>query len=139
ITTEPTSPGVTVDNGVLLIMGSAGRDQLTVNVGSHLIFVKGTIGHTRINQRLTTRGLQQVVAQLGAGDDSLKIDGNNRVPIFVDAGDGNDTVTINAGSAVLLGGDGNDRLIGGRLRDVLIGGAGQDELRGNAGQDILIG
>src|SRR5207249_9176097 len=131
--------GVMIDNGQLLITGSGGRDQLTVKVGSHLLFVRGTIGHTRINQTLTMSGVQQIVAQLGDGDDSLKIEGNPRIPIFVDAGGGNDSVTINAGSAILLGGDGNDRLFGGRMRDILIGGTGQDQLFGNAGQDILIG
>jgi Ca2+-binding RTX toxin-like protein len=63
-------------------------------------------------------------------DDSLSINSNRRIPIYVDAGRGNDTVIVSGGSAILLGGDGNDFLIGGPSRDLLIGGGASDILIG---------
>jgi len=135
----PLTPGISIENGTLFIIGSSDRDQLSVNVGHHAIVVKGTLGGSRVNQKLYTRFVQHIIAALGDGNDSLKIDGIPHMPIVVDAGNGNDSVTVSGASCILLGSNGNDRLTGSRYRDLLIGGAGQDELRGNAGQDILIG
>jgi len=79
--------------------------------------------------------------------------------ILVNAGDGNDTVTIGsmkknivvngeAGDDVLLagresgtydGGAGNDLLVGGRASETLTGGDGEDTLRGNGDRDVLRG
>ena len=61
--------------------------------------------------------------------------------VFVDAGDGDDSVALDG---VLLpltaqGGDGNDRLVGGGGADSLDGGAGDDTLTGQAGNDMLTG
>ncbi len=135
----PSTPGVTIENGSLVVTGADSRDQLTITVGYHAITVKGTLGGTKISQTLYTRFVQRILANLGSGDDSLRIDSLAHLPVVIDAGAGNDSVTVNGASCILLGGDGNDRLTGSRFRDVLIGGNGQDELRGGAGQDILIG
>jgi Ca2+-binding RTX toxin-like protein len=61
------------------------------------------------------------------------------VPTVIDAGLGNDLVdaTGSAGTAILLGRDGNDNLTGGSGRDLLIGGRGKDLLHGGAGDDIV--
>lgn len=65
--------------------------------------------------------------------------------IVVNAGAGNDLVTVATGAAAptqptTLNGDaGNDTLRGGPFADVLIGGAGDDHLNGGAGRDTLRG
>jgi hypothetical protein len=56
----------------------------------------------------------------------------------VDAGDLDDSVTIDAASAArVLGGDGDDRLTGGDGGDVLLGGTGADFADGGSGADTI--
>jgi len=60
--------------------------------------------------------------------------------IYVDAGDGNDAVAIDAPTpARVAGGAGDDRLYGGSGDDVLYGGSGNDILDGRGGHDFLYG
>ena len=64
--------------------------------------------------------------------------------IRVNAGDGNDVVTIDETNgplpaAELNGGDGNDTLTGGSANDILAGQSGNDSLFGGAGNDVLSG
>ena len=64
--------------------------------------------------------------------------------IRVNAGDGNDVVTLDQTNgalpaAQLLGGDGNDSLTGGSGNDLLSGQGGNDSLFGGAGNDTLSG
>jgi hypothetical protein len=54
-------------------------------------------------------------------------------------GNGNDTLTGNAGNDSLNGGNGEDTLIGNAGNDTLMGGNGTDLLLGNAGDDLLYG
>ena len=54
-------------------------------------------------------------------------------------GDGDDTITGNAGNNEIFGGNGHDQLAGGDGDDALSGDAGNDVLRGMAGNDSLTG
>jgi hypothetical protein len=57
--------------------------------------------------------------------------------VFVDSGDGADTVRSRSASVTVNGGRGADVLVGGPFRDVLYGGPGADLLRGRDGGDLL--
>ena len=59
--------------------------------------------------------------------------------VFVDGGEGNDTVTTAAGNDEIHGGPGDDLLSGGDGNDTIFGGAGNDVLLGDAGDDELYG
>ncbi|HEX8522819.1 MAG TPA: calcium-binding protein [Tepidisphaeraceae bacterium] len=60
--------------------------------------------------------------------------------IYLDAGAGDDTVTITAKHrATLLGGEGNDKLVGGPYADFLDGQGGDDTLNGEGANDTLNG
>ena len=63
----------------------------------------------------------------GAGDDGVTV------------GDGNDQVIGGLGDDTVLGGVGADRLDGGDGDDLLMGGLGDDTLLGGAGADVLVG
>jgi Bacterial Ig domain/RTX calcium-binding nonapeptide repeat (4 copies) len=139
LSTAAPTPGVRLDGGILEITGAPSRDNLSVNIGRHSVQVRGTIGAARVNRSFSAAAVQQIVATLGDGNDALAIRSSSRIPVRVDAGAGNDTVTASAGSAILLGGDGNDTLRGGSLRDLLIGGHGRDRLFGSGPGDLLIG
>jgi Ca2+-binding RTX toxin-like protein len=76
---------------------------------------------------------------LGGGSDFLFTAPGVTVPILVDAGDGNDTVTTGDGTDAVIGGAGNDVIHGGAGADVLLGGLGRDSLYGDNDRDLLIG
>lgn len=61
--------------------------------------------------------------------------------VEVDAGLGNDQVTVNAGlvPTSVLGGDGNDVVTGGLANDTLNGGPGIDTINGGGGDDRIVG
>ena len=70
--------------------------------------------------------------------------------ITIDAGNGNDTVTVGAGingayvsggggKDVLRGGAGKDNLVGGAQADLIYGGGGDDRLNGGGGNDVIHG
>ena len=56
---------------------------------------------------------------------------------YIDARDGNDSVTGSAINEQIVGGAGNDTLLGGDGNDTLIAGTGTDSLDGGAGNDTL--
>jgi Ca2+-binding RTX toxin-like protein len=64
----------------------------------------------------------------GSGNDTVTVDPRITLPTRIDGGAGNDRLRGGSGPNVLLGGDGNDTLIGNPSRDMLDGGSGQDRL-----------
>ncbi|NVD98345.1 calcium-binding protein [Massilia sp. BJB1822] len=86
-----------------------------------------------------------IQVQAGEGNDSISvISGHNRLSgeggnDQLRGGEGHDTLDGGSGSDTLIGGNGNDVLLGGAGDDSLDGGAGNDLLQGDAGNDTLIG
>jgi Ca2+-binding RTX toxin-like protein len=93
----------------------------------------------------------RAVIKLGNRNDSVKQDlsfGGTPLPMTVDGGLGDDTITGSPVADVLDGGDGNDVIDGGDGDDVITGGFGddritggngKDRIRGNAGKDTIDG
>jgi ELWxxDGT repeat protein len=132
------SPGIRLNHGVLEISGSPLADSIAVAPLGNKIVVSGTLGTARIKQAFSATRVQQIAANLGAGNDLLIIASTIRKPSVVDAGTGNDVIQAGGGTSVLIGGDGDDYLKGGNRRDAIIGGAGSDHLKGANGSDLLI-
>src|SRR5262249_3271005 len=70
-----------------------------------------------------------------AGDDTVTVSASVLKTVWVDAGDGNDTVTIQPYSGpdrrdVILGGKDNDKLLGSSGSEWIFGGPGNDWLSG---------
>jgi Ca2+-binding RTX toxin-like protein len=93
------------------------------------------------------RRVRRIAIFTGDGDDVITIGPEVR-SVYVDAGDGNDTIYGSQQGDVLVGGlgkdkifgsDGDDILVGGGGNDSLVGGAGKDDLYGNGGVDTLSG
>lgn len=86
---------------------------------------------------------QKLTLDAGDGDDQIvieQVDSNLAVPIFVDAGDGNDSIDSSTADVTLVldGGDGNDTLIGGLGSNVLIGGDGDDTVIDGGGVNTIV-
>ncbi|NYZ24288.1 tandem-95 repeat protein, partial [Azospirillum oleiclasticum] len=102
------------------------------------------IEFTSATQAVAGSGAAGVVrVRSGAGNDTVLVTAQTGVAVAaaIEAGDGDDVVTISNRSAdVIDGGDGNDTLSGGGGDDTIIGGAGNDVLSGGAGGgDVLLG
>ena len=59
--------------------------------------------------------------------------------VWIDAGGGNDAVSLGGVPGTVYGGAGNDVLTGGAANDTLHGGPGRDTLDGAGGADLLFG
>lgn len=116
-------------DGSDVVNGQGGTDTLRFNGSAGNEVMAATANGVRTT---FTRDLGNIVMDLGGVE---KLD--------VRALGGNDSVTINNLSSTptnqvfVDGGDGNDTLVGGDGRDTFVGGAGEDELRGNGGADTL--
>jgi Ca2+-binding RTX toxin-like protein len=120
-------------SGELIVEGTAASDRVS--------FANSTRGITvTLNSRKhgPFAGVTRVSATGGDGIDTINAS-LLLVPVMIDGGAGNDTLTGGRVNDLLLGGDGNDRLVGGLGDDVLLGGAGNDTLLGSAGNDLVRG
>jgi Ca2+-binding RTX toxin-like protein len=128
-----------LEGGVLTVMGTDGNDSIYVNQTSGWISIdEGPMG-------------SQVTAIQTSSGSSWRVAASQVTRIVIDAGGGNDTVSLDTAGltgngdtpitipAVVRGGTGNDSLMGGYGTDILLGGAGSDSLCGNSGRDILVG
>ncbi len=105
--------------GTLLINGTDDTNQITIGVASGA-------------------GAGQIIVTRDGSMLQFPLDAVRR--LYIDAGAGDDSVTVSAKvSATILGREGNDRLIGGPLADSIDGGTGDDTINGEGGLDILTG
>ncbi len=112
-------------NGVLTIFGTGGADFIQVNqVGESL-----SVG----NQIFPTSTVQQIVIDAGDGNDTISIDPSIRAEVWAFGRGGNDHLTGGGGRNFLYGGSGNDTLVAGTGPDVLDGGSGANSVQGRTG------
>src|SRR5262245_44994361 len=121
---------------MLVVDGTHSADTISIVPGDRWNQVKAVVnGVTSPSFRPDTR----IVVFGYGGDDTITVSPRVHVPVWLDGGIGNDTLTAGGGPALLMGSDGNDTLNGGRSRDMLIGGQGADNLSGSFSDDLLIG
>jgi len=109
-------PAVVAAEDLAVLYGGPGDDTLVGTEYTQSVFLEG--GHDSF---VTGFGL--------AGEPG----------VFVDGGDGNDTITTAAGDDEIHGGPGDDLLSGGDGADTILGGLGNDVILGDAGDDELHG
>lgn len=129
--------------------GLAGNNQLSIalQTGGRALTAVDTAGGVSMTTNVTALdGKDQVTFSLGSGNDSVVMSGPvSKAHLFVEAGDGNDTVQAAAGNVVVDGDEGNDLLISadgaimqGFEGDDTLTGAFNDVLQGGDGNDLLI-
>ncbi len=143
-------------NGKLTIIGDDGNNNITVVRESDSIVVRDGANIIPIANPPASRfDIQCIEVFGGKGNDvidlggialgsisnDLFLSGNNvENPIFIDGGEGNDTLTAANGiDSTLLGGDGEDVVNGGSGNDTINGGDGTDTLLGGRGDDRIEG
>jgi len=134
-TTDPTTPFIAIQNGVLVGRGTGGADTITVRrTGSDDVIVQINGTSKQFDMDNFAGGVR--LEGLGGNDritvvDSLLTPVARRVTL--DGGAGNDTLTGNNGADLILGGAGDDTLVGGVGNDTLDGGDGDDFADGGSG------
>jgi Ca2+-binding RTX toxin-like protein len=152
VTVTNASP-VSVDFGVLTILGTANSDEIEVeqkNNGSIWVELNNTDFGPFTN-------ITKIIVRAGNGHDEVELDSDITVPAelygeagndylkggagndLLDGGTGHDELRATGGNDLLLGGEGNDELYSGSGNDTLLGGLGNDELYGSRGNDLLDG
>src|SRR5262245_56510121 len=124
-----TATGDNLDNTITVSRDAAGV--ILINGGAVPI-VGGTPSAANTTQiQLSGRG----------GDDVITGDNSSIVPMTIDGGGGDDTITGGGGADVLYGGAGNDIVTGGRGNDTAFLGAGNDRSIWNPGDgsDVVEG
>lgn len=128
-------PEVTVQDGVLVIVGSSDRDVIDVHEGSRNITVMVN-GTKHVFRRRT---VDQIVIDGRDGNDEITRRGRKRVDTLIDGGDGDDVITGGRGGETIFGGRGNDVIDGGRGDNLIFGGDGDDTITGGNGRDTISG
>ena len=151
-TTSAVIAGVGVANGTLYVIGTDGRDKVSVKFKS---WHNGNADQVRVKTKFAGQGvsiqyfaaadIDKIEIHLCDGNDAARISGRDigAGPWYessrIDGGDGNDWILGGVGDDIIVGGDGNDFIRGGAGDDVISGGEGNDYLFGRSGDDILIG
>lgn len=128
---------------VNLIERDATQDMNVIVDGGYGLSLVTGLGNDVIDILSSSTGKQKVSYSIdaGSGNDTISIEGgSSKMSASISAGDGDDriSITMNAGAQVNAG-NGNDILNGGIGGDVLNGGSGNDLIHGNSGDDSLIG
>ena len=128
------------------LTGNAGNDKLTGNGGDDSLF-GGSGDDTYVFGTATTPEADIVAEATSAGTDTISFSYlTTDVILSLETTDvqtvhANRTLKLNAASVFenIAGGSGNDTLTGNSLSNILVGNAGDDTLNGGGGGDILIG
>lgn len=156
--------GIGVVDGTLYIIGTEGRDHVTLKVDARKdeleVDIKlnqggrrGRHDSQRIRETFRASEIDRVVAYLRGGDDHYDgskyknggcVDRRHQQPEIdirqiVFGGAGDDKLTGGRWNDALFGGDGKDHIDGDDGNDILVGGDGKDHIKGGRGNDLLIG
>jgi uncharacterized delta-60 repeat protein len=139
ITVTPAAPATVtafVLNHILTVIGTVADNTITINLSNGNYIVHA---NNQNDQIFSSTNITGILVQAGDGNDTVSIGSGITVPATLHGGDGNDTLTGGDGDDILFGEGGNDSLKGRNGDDVFVGGDGNDTLFGGNGRDLLIG
>lgn len=135
----PAGVTATLQGGILTVVGTAARDEVTISYGGGRATVRSTSYDTGVARTAVrsfpTPAVRIVVVAAEGGNDAVVITGTRESWVY--GGTGNDVLYGGWGPDGLWGGHGNDKLYGRGANDVLCGGSGSDLLQGGAGNNAL--
>lgn len=136
---EPANPvlGHVESDGTLVVHVGPNadlREEGNLDDGDDTVFISNDedTGRTIVTAFGTDQsfaGVQRVRIESGSGDDVIFIEPDFALPVFVDAGTGDDDIS---------GGDGSLTAYGGTGRDTIFGGNGDDELYGGPMEPVFV-
>ena len=135
-----TTTATTTGSGYTLAYAPAANTRYTLqwtagdeDGGSSMITVASLVGTANNDTRVITAadvaGVNAVIYQGLAGNDTVSVAPGITVPVILDGGDGDDNLTGGDGAATLIAGTGKNTLTGGKGSNLFIGG-GSDTMNG---------
>jgi uncharacterized protein YkwD len=124
-------PTIHLAHGTLTIFGTGGPDQIHVVLSGNQI----QIG----SQSFAAESVQRIVVDAGDGDDTVTMAPEITAETWLFGRLGNDRLTGGGGINYLYGGEGNDVLIGGSGRNIIVGGSGHNSIQANPGDEVTTG
>jgi Ca2+-binding RTX toxin-like protein len=118
-----------------VVQSTNNAENITLNVEEGFYVIR--YGDT-LRQRLVQSATIVEIYALG-GNDTITVGADVLAGVFIDGGDGNDSIFGGTGADTLQGGAGNDYIWGGDGRDLIFGGIGLDTLSGGAQNDVVHG
>jgi uncharacterized repeat protein (TIGR03803 family) len=134
-----TASFATLTDGNLLVEGTSGDDVITLQTDGNGNLTATLNGAT--SQNFAVSQINSIDVEAGAGNDSVTIESSMpaTLGVSVQGGPGDDTIMGGPGNDTLGGGAGNDSISGGPGDDSIKGGMGDDVLAGGKGNDTLFG
>ncbi len=114
-------------------LGTDGVDEVYIRQGS----TASQIVISAFGLQQTYNNVTDLVLDGGVGNDVIRIDSDVSIPAEIHGGDGDDTIIIGSGPAIVYGGSGNDVITGGDANDTIYGGEGDDTIVGGPGNDSI--
>ena len=120
----------------VMLGGTTGGDSYNVKrVGTSVVVTQAGSDPRTYTVPSTT----EIVLMGGPGDDTMLVESSVLQQVIAVGGAGNDTLDVRSPSAIVAGGDGDDKVLGNDFgRDLLFGGDGLDIVEGKAGEDVLV-
>jgi uncharacterized protein YkwD len=129
---DRTVPAVTASlvNGILTILGDGAANAITITAGNGQINVANVGMYSAASVRAIT-------VDAGDGDDTITVGNSVTTPAVLFGGYGNDRITAGGGNTQVFGGLGNDVLTAGSGHATMYGGAGSNSLSDPFGTSTL--
>jgi Ca2+-binding RTX toxin-like protein len=125
--------------GVLSVVGTPLNDTITVTRVNSGPFILTQVRENNVLTFSTPLLVSSISINSLAGNDTVTIGAGIGTRCFINAGDGNDSVTGGAGADVIDGGAGDDRILAMAGDDLCRGGVGDDYIDCWTGNDIAFG
>src|SRR3954468_19549993 len=117
---------VTLADGVMVIQGNSNSaNQIGIHTENNRVWAVTANGSSK---RFDVATVRQIRIIGGEKSDSVDVDAGVKIPVYVQTGNGNDTIVSGAG---------NDTIRAGNGRDVVTTGAGSDSIRAGNGNDRI--
>ena len=136
---------VQADSDLSVVATLTGFETITLANGIDVTFGASQIsGLTLALNGTGNNSLETVSVTASTGADSIDlsnitVDTNDITGLYIDAGNGNDSIAGTNGADTILGGDGVDSIRGGAGADSIVAGNGNDTIIGGSGADLIAG
>src|SRR5262249_1484231 len=126
-------------DGVLSIQGQNGAaNDLAVHVSADGNTIWGE-ANGEAGSQIQTSLVRRIRIIGGENSDTISVDANVNIPVYVQGGNGDDVITTGSGNDTIKAGNGRDTLDGCKGNDAIDGGNGADSIHGAAGRDSISG
>jgi uncharacterized protein YkwD len=123
----------TLSNGVLTVLGD--MSNVSIQIGQS----NGQINVSGVSQSFNSSQVKMISVEAGDGNNTVTIASSVTAETWIFAGQGNNYIQGGGGKNHIFGGAGSDTIVGGSAQDVIFPGTGQNSITAPAGAQIYSG